>query len=199
MLYLPELLGVIQKSGISIPRDIGIVCGSIHPDRADLCVPSLTYIECDEGAINRRAVDRLEAMMRHKKSDGPLIESIDCTTVHQGDSTRFFASEDPLVAQAIEFIDAHVQEGIDVNMISATLGVSGATLISHFKTVQGTTPYVYLTGVRIEMAKRMLLTTRASIQSIASACGFRDRKRLNIVFAKNGDATPVQWRRQHML
>ena len=71
------------------------------------------------------------------------------------------------------------------------------TLISHFKSEQGTTPYVYLTAVRIEMAKRMLSTTRESIQSVATACGFRDRKRLNIVFAKNGDSTPAQWRQRH--
>ena len=197
LLYVPELLGAIQQRGLSIPRDLGVVCGSIHPDRIDLCAPSLTYIECDEGAINRRAVDRLDEMMRRKLPDGPLVESIDCTTVRQRDSTRFAASEDPLVAQAIEYIDTHVHEGIDVNSISGALEVSVATLISHFKTEQGTTPYVYLTGVRIEMAQRMLSTTRASIQSVATACGFRDRKRMNIVFAKHRALTPSQWRLRH--
>ena len=191
-----RLLESLRGSGICVPHDIGLVCGPLHPDRGELCSPSLTSIDSAPVGVYRRALDRLEETMRNPRTLTPDIELIAPAGIIPGESTRLPASDDPLVARAIRIIDTEALRGLNINLLCSTLGVGCSTLERHFNSALGVKPHDYLRRLRIATAKKQLAITKNSIQKIAVSCGFSSRKRLNLVFAAIEGVSPRQWRTQ---
>ena len=183
----------MQGCGISVPHDVGLVCGPLHPDRGGLCSPSLSSIDPDTTRVYRLALNCLEKMMTTQKTVIPSIKLISPAGICPGESTRRTASDDPLVARAIRIMDAEATQGLNINLLCSQLGITCATLERHFKSTLGVTPHHYLTRLRITAAKKQLAINQDSIEKIARACSFSDRKRLNLVFAAKEGISPRQW------
>jgi AraC family transcriptional regulator len=64
-----------------------------------------------------------------------------------------------------------------------------------FKRSTGDTPYQYLTRLRLEEAKRLMLTAQRSLAEIALACGFGDQSHFTRTFTRNVGMSPAAWRR----
>jgi LacI family transcriptional regulator len=190
------LLKSMQGCGISVPHDVGLVCGPIHPDRGGLCSPILSTIDPDTARVYRVALDSLEKMMTTQENVTPSVKLISPAGLCPGDSTRLTASDDPLVARAIRIMDAEKTQGLNINLLCSQLGITCATLERHFKSTLGVSPHHYLTGLRITAAKKQLANNQDSIDKIARACGFSNRKRLNLIFAAKEGISPRQWRTQ---
>ncbi len=192
-----RLMELLKACGFSVPGDIGLVCGPLHPERGVLCTPSLTHVDANTPEVYRRSVDRLEELMRRRRPARPSVEVIAPLGLFIGESTRLSACEDPLVARAMGIMDAESGRGLNITELCIKLGVSSATLGRHFKAAIGQMPHAYLSGVRIEAARHRLATTQESVEKIAQACGFATRKRLNLVFAASEGVSPHRWRSLH--
>ncbi len=190
------LLDSLRGSGISVPYDVGIVCGPLYPDRSGLCSPSLTNIDPDTAGVYRRALDRLENLMRTPGIARPKVELLAPYGLCQGESTRLSARDDPLVARAIRIIDTEELRGLNINLLCAKLGVACSTLERHFNSALGVMPHAYLTSMRIASAKKQLAASDNSIEKVAASCGFSSRKRLNLVFTAYEGISPRNWRVQ---
>jgi AraC family transcriptional regulator len=60
----------------------------------------------------------------------------------------------------------------------------------------GQTPHDYLVQQRIRLTQEVLLAKPApSLKKISQACGFTNRRRLNLVFKQITGVLPAQWRR----
>ena len=100
----------------------------------------------------------------------------------------------PLVAAAIEDIRSHYAGLYGVEELSERLGVSKSHLVRTFTAAVGVPPGRYLTNVRIEAAKRLLLHREYTLDVIASLCGFSGANYLCRVFKKETGHSPAQWR-----
>jgi LacI family transcriptional regulator len=192
-LALP-LLETLLDHNFDVPHDVGIVCGPLHPERGGLCSPSLTTIDPNTSAVYRRALERLEDMMRKPGTARPTMELLAPAGLCPGESTRLSVSEDPLVARAIRLMDAEALRGLNINLLCAKLGVACSTLERHFKGALGVLPHEYLTDLRLAAAKNLLASSDDSIEKIAISSGFSSRKRLNLVFRSTEGVTPLKWR-----
>jgi transcriptional regulator GlxA family with amidase domain len=82
--------------------------------------------------------------------------------------------------------------------VADEIGISRATLDRQFQEETGQTPHDYLVAQRIGRAQEMLLARpAASLSKISQACGFSNRRRLNLVFKQATGKLPAQWRRAH--
>ena len=54
----------------------------------------------------------------------------------------------------------------------------------------------YLTHVRIQKAKRLLISTSKSVKEIAEICGYSDQNYFSKVFLKRCGMTPTAFRKQ---
>ena len=189
-----RVIALLHAGGLSVPQNVGLVCGPLHPERGALCTPTLTQIDANTPEVYRRAVDRLDELMRRRRPAKPVVELIEPLGLFPGESTRLPACEDPLVARAIGIMDGEAGDGLNITELCTKLGVASATLGRHFKAATGQMPHDYLTRLRIATARHRLATTGESIEKVATACGFTNRKRLNLVFSAKEGVSPRTWR-----
>ncbi|MBQ7859847.1 MAG: helix-turn-helix transcriptional regulator [Faecalibacterium sp.] len=100
----------------------------------------------------------------------------------------------PLVAEAVNHIRHNYAGLYGVEELSEYLGVSKSHLVRAFGAAMGVSPGKYLTGVRIEAAKRLLLHREYSLEIVASLCGFSGANYLCRVFKKETGLSPAAWR-----
>jgi AraC-like DNA-binding protein len=100
------------------------------------------------------------------------------------------------VAQAIEEIRLHYREPLTVRAIADAIHVSPGYLAHRFRLETGMTVKEYVTRMRVEMARRMLLETDAKLDSIADAVGFCDAPHLSRVFVQYTRRRPGEYRRR---
>ncbi len=99
-----------------------------------------------------------------------------------------------LVAEAMDHIHKNYAGLYGVEELSEYLGVSKSHLVRAFGAAVGVSPGKYLTGVRINAAKRLLLHREYNLEIVASLCGFSGANYLCRVFKKETGMTPAAWR-----
>jgi AraC family transcriptional regulator len=94
-----------------------------------------------------------------------------------------------------EYIDAHIGSRILVSDLSHIAQRSEAHFTRAFKGTFGETPHAYLTRLRLEVASRAILASKAPLTDIALTCGFSDQAHLCRLFRRWIGRTPAAWRR----
>ncbi len=102
----------------------------------------------------------------------------------------------PLVEAALGEMRAHFAEVYGVEELAETLLVSKSHLIRSFTAALGLPPGKYLTQIRVENAKRLLLHGEYSLDIVASLCGFSGAIYLCKVFKRQTGETPAAWRKR---
>lgn len=100
------------------------------------------------------------------------------------------------MSQAIEQIRGNYRGPLTVRAIADAIHVSPSHLAHRFRLETGMTVKEYVTRVRVEMARRMLLETDAKLDSIANAVGFCDAPHLSRVFVQYTRLRPGEYRRR---
>jgi AraC-like DNA-binding protein len=100
------------------------------------------------------------------------------------------------VSQAIEQIRINYNGPLSVTTIADATNVSPSYLAHRFRAETGMTVKDYVTKVRIEIARRLLLETDAKLDSIADAVGFCDAPHFSRVFVQYTRRRPGEYRRQ---
>ncbi|MDX2967623.1 helix-turn-helix transcriptional regulator [Kribbella solani] len=88
-----------------------------------------------------------------------------------------------------ELLDAHVTEGITLEAASRLVHAHPAHLVRAFSREYGLPPHRYLTGRRVDLARRYLLDGHPAAE-VASLAGFYDQSHLNRHFRKLLGVTP---------
>ncbi|MEU3460943.1 AraC family transcriptional regulator [Streptomyces sp. NPDC006733] len=91
-----------------------------------------------------------------------------------------------------ELLDARVTEGVTLHEASAVLRSHPTHLIRCFKQTYGLPPHVYLTGLRIDRARRLLLAGGRPAD-VATEVGFYDQAHLNRHFRRHVGTTPARY------
>ena len=74
-------------------------------------------------------------------------------------------------------------------------GLSTSHFVRQFRASIGTAPHQYLVQRRVELAKRRLEATDASIAEVAFDCGFANQEHLTRVFKRFFGVTPGAYRK----
>lgn len=88
----------------------------------------------------------------------------------------------------------HLGEPLTVMDLAEFAHVSDRHLTRIFKSELGMTPYAYIESVRVEKARNELESTDATLERIASACGFGTTDTLVRAFRRRLDTTPTEYR-----
>jgi AraC-like DNA-binding protein len=96
---------------------------------------------------------------------------------------------DDLADDLRDLLDAHLVAGVSLREAGQTLHAHPASLVRHFTAAFGLPPHRYLTGRRVEAARRRLLTGEP-VASVAAAVGFHDQAHLHRHFTRLVGTTP---------
>lgn len=102
-----------------------------------------------------------------------------------------------IVDAAIQLINSEYTSDLTLDDISRTSCAGKFSLAHSFKKRLGISPLRYLQQVRIEAAKRLLITTDNSVNSIAVNTGFADPLYFSRLFKENTGVSPSEFRRLH--
>lgn len=104
------------------------------------------------------------------------------------------ADEDDVIARVESFIRAHFRENITRDDVAAVAFITPNYLSKQFRNKMGMNMREYINQIRIEEAKRMLLTTNLSVSEVAGLAGYDNISYFSTVFRKHTGMTPVDWR-----
>ena len=103
-----------------------------------------------------------------------------------------------LCDRALHYIRENFSDaGLSLMQTSLEIGVSPNYLSAQLKKKTGESFIDYLTKLRMEAAKKMLLETQMKIREIAGACGYSDQHYFSYCFKKYEGMSPNQLRRQN--
>jgi transcriptional regulator GlxA family with amidase domain len=105
------------------------------------------------------------------------------------------ATDDALVRRALNLMQQSIDAPLPIARLVAELGVSRRKLERHFREALGLTPLAADRLIRVEQAKRLLLTTRRSATRIATDTGFCDLPHMIRVFRSAEGVTPDAFRK----
>ncbi|PNE38095.1 helix-turn-helix transcriptional regulator [Streptomyces noursei] len=99
-----------------------------------------------------------------------------------------------LAAELRELLDSRTHVGLSLHEAAATLHAHPTHLIRCFKQTYGLPPHAYLTGKRIEHARRLLLDGHRPAE-VATTIGLHDQAHLNRHFTRHVGTTPARYQR----
>ncbi|MCZ2812739.1 AraC family transcriptional regulator [Modestobacter sp. VKM Ac-2979] len=102
--------------------------------------------------------------------------------------------DDALADRVRDLLDARVAEGLALEEAAALFGVSATHVVRAFTRRHALPPHRYLTGRRIDLARRLLLDGMPAAE-VAGAAGFADQSHLTRHFRRMIATTPVAYAR----
>ena len=98
------------------------------------------------------------------------------------------------VDSAKEFIRLNFYRNVSVKEVADHVGLSDRYLYNLFIKHIGKSPKEYLTELKIEKAKRLLITSNYSVSEIAVSCGFGDVLSFSKYFSKKVGVSPTAYK-----
>jgi AraC family transcriptional activator FtrA len=149
----------------------------------DLC---LHVVRTDHGAEVANAVARRMVVPPHR--DGGQAQFISAPV--PAPSTI----EDPFHT-TLDWALEHLDEPLTVEVLARRAATSPRTFARRFVAVTGTTPLQWLLRQRVLLAQRLLETTEAPIERVATQCGFGTAAGLRVHFQRQVGTSPMAYRR----
>jgi AraC-like DNA-binding protein len=120
-----------------------------------------------------------------------------CEEQSEGSGADFVNNEDPLMQEAHSLIHQKAFSTLNLKQIASLLGITPVQLTKKFTSAYGVTPQRYLTSLRLNKAKMLLLESKMTVEQISECCGYLNGFYLNRIFAKYEHMTPSQYRKTH--
>ncbi|WEX73918.1 AraC family transcriptional regulator [Sinorhizobium numidicum] len=105
------------------------------------------------------------------------------------------AIEDRRLWRVLDYIHEHLADDLSLDEMASEATMSRFHFMRSFTKLVGKTPLQYVIQERMELAKVLLKTTRASIASVAHNVGYEDVSRFGKHFRRHTGVTPAVFRR----
>lgn len=136
----------------------------------------------------------------------------DCTYCAEAELTPYFKhfccdiwysvlsqvdTEQKPLAEAVKYIKNNFTSDISVALVAQKNGYSAVGFINLFKKHYGTTPKNYISNLRINYAKHLLMSTQMSVFQTADMCGYADALYFSRIFKRYVGMPPTEFRKMH--
>jgi len=102
-----------------------------------------------------------------------------------------------VVFKTTNYIKRNCAEKLSLDSLAREVFLSKSYLSSIFKKETGMSLTAYITKVRVEKSKKLLLEDSASLSHISSQCGFKDQSYFTKVFKKETGVSPKRFRNNY--
>ncbi len=106
------------------------------------------------------------------------------------------SEEPPMIAKARQYIESHKTEPVSLGQVARAVNMSTFYFCKMFKRFTGMNFTEYLSRVRLEKAKNLLLNRNLNVSEIAYEVGFQSLTHFNRVFKKFVGQSPTEFRRR---
>jgi LacI family transcriptional regulator len=187
---------VCNYSGIRIPESIAVLGVDNDNTICNLSQPTLSSINLDTERGGYEVAALITKMMAEPKAqyDDVVIQP---TTMVSRTSTNVYATDDPYLLKALEYIHAHLDNPLSVGDILKQLPLSRRLLEQRFRAVTGSSIYSYISHCRMEKFASLLEDSDSPISEIAIQMGVNNYGNLTRQFKAIKGCTPTEYRMKH--
>jgi LacI family transcriptional regulator len=183
-----------RLAGIRVPEQVSIMGVDNDLNLCMTTLPTLSSVATAASKIGRVALQQVLRLIEgHPAPTHPIL--IPPTGIIERGSTGEVAVEDADVAKAIHFMRNNLSERINVSFIAERTATSRRTLERKFLQAIGRTPLQELRRLRIERAKRLLLSTDLELKEVARSSGLIHVQRLAKLVKEDTGLSPAKLRR----
>ncbi|MFI4876991.1 MAG: substrate-binding domain-containing protein, partial [Blastopirellula sp. JB062] len=189
-----QILDICRELEIAVPEQVAVI--GVDNDRllCDLCDPPLSSVIPDTRTTGYEAASLLDRQMDGERlsGEGIFVPPLGIATRQSTDVT---ATDDPIIAKAMQFIREHACDGINVHDVLSVVPLSRRVLEYRFKEAAGKTPHEALVSVRLDRVRQLLRETQLSMADIADRTGFEHVEYMSVAFRKKTGMSPSEYRR----
>ena len=106
--------------------------------------------------------------------------------------------EERVITGITRYLQEHLSEEISLSVLAEEFHLNPQYISQLFKSEIGVGFLAYLTNIRMEKAKKLLLSTSLSVAEVAGQSGYGDYRVFTKVFKKSEGITPSQFRRDFL-
>jgi LacI family transcriptional regulator len=188
------VIDACRLSSLQLPTQVGIVGADNDQTICEFSEPGLSSIDCDWYRVGFEAARTLHQLLEGA-TPVPDLRIAPRQVISRG-STAVTVTEDPRLLKAVAYIRDHLEEVFGVEKLLEISDVSRRKLEQIFRAELHMSPYRYLCLKRVEHARTLLqCDPPVKLKQIGRLCGFRDSRRLRLVFMRLEAQTPAQYRR----
>ncbi len=170
-----------------------------HPDMAFVIVSGYDDFSYCREALRLQITDYILKPVNYEEFgsciDNLKISMYENKTSSQADSEK---REERVISSITRYMQEHLSEEISLSVLANEFHLNPQYISQLFKNEIGVGFLAYLTNIRIEKAKKLLLSTSLSVTEIAERTGYGDYRVFTKVFKKTEGITPSQFRREFL-
>jgi LacI family transcriptional regulator len=185
----------IRLAGLRVPEDIALVGVDNDVVECELMAPPLSSVVVPWQELGKRAAKLVEQSLSGQSIEGQCLLSSAVTVIARR-SSEVLAIEDALVARAVRWIHEHAGQRLTVPMVANAVGGGRQRLERRFRRVLDRTVQDQIRHAHVEVAKRLLRTTRAGLVEVAKRSGFTNAALLSLAFRRELGIPPGVYRRR---
>ena len=106
--------------------------------------------------------------------------------------------DDHLINKIAQYIREHLDEDISLNLLSDKFALNAQYISQLFKNQIGVNFLSYLTSIRMQKAKSLLLSSAKTIVEVSQAVDYNDYRVFTKVFKKHVGVSPSQYRKEFL-
>ena len=106
--------------------------------------------------------------------------------------------EERTITGITKYLQEHLAEDLSLSVLAEEFHLNPQYISQLFKNEIGVNFLTYLTNIRMEKAKKLLLSTSLSVAEVAEKSGYGDYRVFTKVFKKSEGITPSQYRRDFL-
>ena len=122
------------------------------------------------------------------------------STIQKNESTAYIPNSNySKISESVEYLKANFfDKSISIPMLAQMSGVSTSYYTKLFNVFFMCSPKKYIMDLKIDMAKKLLMSTYYPMQEISDTCGFTDVYYFCKIFKKSTDMSPSVFRKKNI-
>ena len=168
-----------------------------HPDMAFVIVSGYDDFSYCREALRLQITDYILKPVNYEEF-GACIDNLKIALFKRQSSKNEDQQEERAINGIIRYMQEHLEEEASLSVLAEEFHLSSQYISQLFKNEIGVNFLTYLTNIRMEKAKKLLLSTSLSIAEVSEKSGYGDYRVFTKVFKKTEGVTPSQYRRDFL-
>lgn len=168
-----------------------------HPDTAFIIVSGYDDFSYCREALRLQITDYILKPVDYEEF-GVCIDNLKIKLFQRKSTEETAEPEERVINSIVRYMQNHLAEEISLSVLAEEFHFSTQYISQLFKNEIGVNFLAYLTNIRMEKAKKLLLSTSLSIADVSEQSGYSDYRVFTKVFKKSEGITPSQYRRDFL-
>ena len=190
-----DVVEACQLAGLPVPEEVAVLGVDNDELVCDLAGVPISSVALNLQKAGYESAELLDGLMKRRKV-GKRQVVVSPTHVEVRRSSDVFAVEDPHVAKALNFINNHVNEPLQVSDVARAMALSERHLYDRFQQTLGWSVGKQIVMMRTARICWLLENTKLSVREVALAMGLPGDSHLARYFERQKGVGPTEWRKQ---